>query len=133
MDKSVVNGQLVTSLSSLLNDKKSVIVDKTVVKADVPKVYTTDGKYYWYNEDSLKKQTPSKVHELLESDAKSLGMRHTTSEVDDEPKADVQETVDQTAIVMQSMVVPVANSGLIGLFLAWLKKRKKKHQKRFAD
>lgn len=135
MDKSVVDGQLVMSLSELLNDKKSVIVDKTIVKADVPKVYTIDGKSYWYNENSLKKQMPGKVHELLESDAKSLGMYHTTSEADDEPDVavELQETVDQTAIVAQSMVVPVASSGLVGLFLAWLKKRKKKRQKRFTD
>ena len=115
MDKSVVNGQLVTSLSSLLNDKKSVNQSVKTIK-----VYTVDGKSYWYNHDALAKQTHGEIRELSEADAKSLGMHH----VDDESVAESAQPV------AQSMVVPVVSGGLVGLFLAWLKKRKKKRQKR---
>lgn len=115
MDKSVVNGQLVTSLSSLLNDKKSVSQTVKTVK-----VYTVDGKLYWYDHDALAKQTHGTIRELSEAEAKSLGMHH----VDNESVGDALQPV------AQSMVVPVVSGGLVGLFLAWLKKRKKKRQKR---
>jgi hypothetical protein len=118
MDKSVVNGQLVTSLSSLLNDKKSVA--QTV---NITKVYTVDGKSYWYSHDALAKLTNGTIRELSKVDAEALGMHH----VDDESMGNTLQPV------AQSMVVPVVGGGLVGLFLAWLKKRKKKRQKRFAD
>lgn len=76
MDKLVVNGQLVTSLSSLLNDKKSVSQTVKTVK-----VYTVDGKSYWYDHDALAKQTHGTIRELSEAEAKSLGMRHVDNEL----------------------------------------------------
>lgn len=110
-----MNGQLVTSLSSLLNDKKSVSQTVKMVK-----VYTVDGKSYWYNHDALAKQTHGTIRELSEADAKALGMHHVANE----------SVGDSEQPVAQSMVVPVVSGGLVGLFLAWLKKRKKKRQKR---
>lgn len=126
MDNSVMNGQLVTSLSSLLNDKKSV-VKPSIVEVTMPEVvYTVDGKSYWYNHDALAKQTRGTIRELSEVNAKALGMHHTDDKSD-------KPVVDSVQPVAQSMVVPVATGGLVGLFLAWLKKRKKKRQKRFVD
>lgn len=131
--------------------------DKTLIK-----VFKVDDDAYWYNRDNLKKHSRHEIRELSEQDALGMGMHHskiegptnktyfTQKELDERNKKYVFETTSsdntdtssgttaQGALPHTgdvSVPVPLANAsmGLGAFLLAWLKKRKRKRQKRLAD
>lgn len=129
--------------------------DKNLIK-----VFAINNKVYWYSRDNLDDRSNREIYELSEQEALDYGMHHsktegavkktyfTAEELAERNKKNVskttngddadsgstsQGTLPHTGDV--SVPVPLASvsMGLGTLLLAWLKKRKKKRQKRFAD
>lgn len=153
--ESTVN--LPTQTTVQTTESKQNVDDKSLIK-----VFKVDDDAYWYNRDNLKKHSRHEIRELSEQDALDMGMHHskiegptkktyfTQKELDERNKKNVSETTSSdntdtsSGTIAQgtlphtgdvSVPVPLASAsmGLGAFLLAWLKKRKKKRQKRFAD
>ena len=138
-------------------DSKQNVDDKSLIK-----VFKVDDDAYWYNRDNLKKHSRHEIRELSEQDALDMGMHHskiegstkktyfTQKELDERNKKDTfvsgttnsvpadsgitsQGTLPHTGDVPVPVPLASASMGLGAFLLAWLKKRKKKCQKRLAD
>ena len=136
---------------------KQNVDDKTLIK-----VFKVDDDAYWYNRDNLKKHSRHEIRELSEQDALDMGMHHskiegptkktyfTQKELDERNKKNVFETTSSDNTDTSSgttaqgtlphtgdVPVPVplasASMGFGAFLLAWMKKRKKKRQKRLVD
>lgn len=148
---------LPTQTTVQTTESKQNVDDKTLIK-----VFKVDDDAYWYNRDNLKKHSRHEIRELSEQDALDMGMHHskiegptkktyfTQKELDERNKKNVFETTSSDNTDTSSgttaqgtlphtgdVPVPVplasASMGLGAFLLAWLKKRKKKRQKRLAD
>lgn len=153
--ESTVN--LPTQTTVQTTESKQNVDDKSLIK-----VFKVDDDAYWYNRDNLKKHSRHEIRELSEQDALDMGMHHskiegptkktyfTQKELDERNKKNVSETTSSDNTDTSSgtssqgtlphtgdVSVPVplasASMGLGAFLLAWLKKRKKKRQKRLAD
>lgn len=153
--ESTVN--LPTQTTVQTTESKQNVDDKSLIK-----VFKVDDDAYWYNRDNLKKHSRHEIRELSEQDALDMGMHHskiegptkktyfTQKELDERNKKNVSETTSSDNTDTSSgtssqgtlphtgdVPVPVplasASMGLGAFLLAWLKKRKKKRQKRLAD
>jgi LPXTG-motif cell wall-anchored protein len=131
--------------------------DKNLIK-----VFAVNNKVYWYSRDNLDDRSNREIYELSEQEALDYGMHHsktegavkktyfTTEELAERNKKTTfggNDTVTGNAdsgstsqgILPRTGDAPVpvplvsASMGLGTLLLAWLKKRKKKRQKRFVD
>lgn len=127
---------------------------------DLIKVFAVNNKVYWYNRDNLDDRSNREIYEFSEQEALDYGMHHsktegavkktyfTAEELAERNKKDgTVFGTDNTAAENSGtslqlphtgdVPVPVplasASMGLGTLLLAWLKKCKKKRQKRFAD
>lgn len=153
--ESTVN--LPTQTTAQTTVPKQNVDDKTLIK-----VFKVDDDAYWYNRDNLKKHSRHEIRELSEQDALDMGMHHskiegptkktyfTQKELDERNKKNVFETTSSDNTDTSSgttaqgtlphtgdVPVPVplasASMGFGAFLLAWMKKRKKKRQKRLAD
>ena len=126
------------------------------------KVFAVNKKVYWYNRDNLDVRSNQAIRELSEQEALDTGMHHsktegptkktyfTQRELDERNKKDTfvsgaingtpadsgtlsQGTLPHTGDVPVPVPLASASMGLGAFLLAWLKKRKKKRQKRLAD
>jgi hypothetical protein len=126
------------------------------------KVFAVNDDVYWYGRDNLEKHSRRAIYELSEEDALKKGMHHsekegptkktyfTAEELAERNKKDTytsgtaNTTATDSGLVSQGTLphtgdvpVPVplasASMGLGAFLLAWMKKRKKKRQKRLAD
>lgn len=120
----------------------------------------TDSDVYWYSRNNLEKHSRHAISVLSEQEALDAGMHHskiegptkktyfTQEELDERNKKDnyASGTTNVASVDSGSqgilphtgdvpVLVPLASvsMGLGAFLLAWLKKRKKKRQKRFAD
>ena len=136
-------------------DSKQNVDDKSLIK-----VFKVDDDAYWYNRDNLKKHSRHEIRELSEQDALDMGMHHskiegstkktyfTQKELDERNKKDgttfgttnvvvtdsgSQGTLPHTGDVPVPVPLASASMGLGAFLLTWLKKRKKKRQKRLVD
>lgn len=151
--ESTVN--LPTQTTVQTTDSKQNVDDKSLIK-----VFKVDDDAYWYNRDNLKKHSRHEIRELSEQDALDMGMHHskiegptkktyfTAEELAERNKKDGTTFGTINAVVTDSgsqgtlphtgdasVPVPLASAsmGLGAFLLAWLKKRKKKRQKRLTD
>ena len=155
--ESTVTPSVQTTTSGQSIASKQNVDDKTLIK-----VFKVDDEVYWYNRDNLKKHSRSAISELSEQQALNSGMHHskiegptkktyfTQKELDERNKKDTfvsgttnsapvdsgslsQGTLPHTGDVPVPVPLASASMGLGAFLLAWLKKRKKKRQKRLAD
>ena len=148
---------LPTQTTVQTTESKQNVDDKSLIK-----VFKVDDDAYWYNRDNLKKHSRHEIRELSEQDALDMGMHHskiegptkktyfTQKELDERNKKNVfettssdntdtssgtiaQGTLPHTGDVPVSVPLASASMGLGVFLLAWLKKRKKKRQKRLVD
>lgn len=153
--ESTVNLPIQTTVQT--TESKQNVDDKSLIK-----VFKVDDDAYWYNRDNLKKHSRHEIRELSEQDALDMGMHHskiegptkktyfTQKELDERNKKNVfettssdntdtssgttaQGTLPHTGDVPVSVPLASASMGLGVFLLAWLKKRKKKRQKRLVD
>lgn len=138
-------------------DSKQNVDDKSLIK-----VFKVDDDVYWYSRNNLEKHSRHAISVLSEQEALDAGMHHskiegptkktyfTQKELDERNKKNVSKTTSSDNTDTSSgttargtlphtgdVPVPVplasASMGLGAFLLAWLKKRKKKRQKRLAD
>ena len=129
--------------------------DKNLIK-----VFAVNNKVYWYSRDNLDDRSNREIYELSEQEALDYGMHHsktegavkkmyfTAEELAERNKKNVskttngddadsgstsQGTLPHTGDVFVPVPLASASMGLGAFLLAWLKKRKKKKQKRLAD
>lgn len=148
---------LPTQTTVQTTESKQNVDDKSLIK-----VFKVDDDAYWYNRDNLKKHSRHEIRELSEQDALDMGMHHskiegptkktyfTQKELDERNKKNgfettssdntdtssgttAQGTLPHTGDVPVPVPLASASMGLGAFLLAWLKKRKKKRQKRLAD
>ena len=153
--ESTVN--LPTQTTVQTTESKQNVDDKSLIK-----VFAVNKKVYWYNRDNLDVRSNQVIHEFSEQEALDAGMHHsktegptkktyfTQKELDERNKKDTfvsgttnsgsvdsgstsQGTLPHTGDVPVSVPLASASMGFGTLLLAWLKKRKKKRQKCFAD
>lgn len=151
--ESTVNLPIQTTVQT--TESKQNVDDKSLIK-----VFAVNDDVYWYNRDNLKKHSRRVIYELSEEDALKKGMHHsqkegsakktyfTAGELAERNKKDArvsgttnavanisgsQGTLPHTGDVPVSVPLASASMGLGAFLLAWLKKRKKKNQKRLAD
>lgn len=153
--ESTVN--LPTQTTVQTTESKQNVDDKSLIK-----VFKVDDDAYWYSRNNLEKHSRHAISVLSEQEALDAGMHHskiegptkktyfTQKELDERNKKNVSKTTSSDNIDTSSgttaqgtlphtgdVPVPVplasASMGLGAFLLAWLKKRKKKRQKRFAD
>lgn len=155
--ESTVTPSAQTTTSGQSTAFKQNVDDKSLIK-----VFKVDDEVYWYNRDNLKKHSRSVISELSEQQALNSGMHHskiegptkktyfTQEELDERNKKDIyasgttnvasvdsgsssQGTLPHTGDVPVPVSLASASMGLGAFLLAWLKKRKKKRQKRLVD
>lgn len=151
--ESTVNLPIQTTVQT--TESKQNVDDKSLIK-----VFAVNDDVYWYNRDNLKKHSRRVIYELSEEDALKKGMHHsqkegsakktyfTAEELVERNKKDArvsgttnavanisgsQGTLPHTGDVPVSIPLASALMGLGVFLLAWLKKRKKKRQKRLVD
>lgn len=151
--ESTVNLPIQTTVQT--TESKQNVDDKSLIK-----VFAVNDDVYWYNRDNLKKHSRRVIYELSEEDALKKGMHHsqkegsakktyfTAEELAERNKKDArvsgttnavanisgsQGTLPHTGDVPVSIPLASASMGLGVFLLAWLKKRKKKRQKRLVD
>lgn len=151
--ESTVNLPIQTTVQT--TESKQNVDDKSLIK-----VFAVNDDVYWYNRDNLKKHSRRVIYELSEEDALKKGMHHsqkegsakktyfTAEELAERNKKDArvsgttnavanisgsQGTLPHTGDVPVSVPLASASMGLGVFLLAWLKKRKKKRQKRLVD
>lgn len=151
--ESTVNLPIQTTVQT--TESKQNVDDKSLIK-----VFAVNDDVYWYNRDNLKKHSRRVIYELSEEDALKKGMHHsqkegsakktyfTAEELAERNKKDArvsgttnavanisgsEGTLPHTGDVPVSVPLASASMGLGAFLLAWLKKRKKKNQKRLAD
>lgn len=151
--ESTVNLPIQTTVQT--TESKQNVDDKSLIK-----VFAVTDDVYWYNRDNLKKHSRRVIYELSEEDALKKGMHHsqkegsakktyfTAEELAERNKKDArvsgttnavanisgsQGTLPHTGDVPVSIPLASASMGLGVFLLAWLKKRKKKRQKRLVD
>lgn len=136
---------------------KQNVDDKSLIK-----VFAVNDDVYWYGRDNLEKHSRRAIYELSEEDALKKGMHHsqkegptkktyfTAEELAERNKKDTytsgttnttaadsgsvsQGTLPHTGDVPVPVPFASASMGLGAFLLAWLKKRKKKRQKRLVD
>lgn len=144
----MTTGSQTTASTQTVNDKSLI------------KVFAVNDDVYWYGRDNLEKHSRRVIYELSEEDALKKGMHHsqkegptkktyfTAEELAERNKKDgttfgitnavvtdsgSQGTLPHTGDVPAPVPLASASMGLGAFLLAWLKKRKKKRQKRFAD
>mgnify|MGYP000898110776 CR=1 FL=1 len=157
--ESTVN--LFTQTTVQTTESKQNVDDKRLIK--VFKVDgDVDSDVYWYSRNNLEKHSRHAISVLSEQEALDVGMHHskiegptkktyfTQKELDERNKKNVSKTTssDNTDTLSGTTAqgtlphtgdvpvpVPLASGsmGLGAFLLAWLKKRKKKRQKRLAD
>ena len=151
--ESTVNLPIQTTVQT--TESKQNVDDKSLIK-----VFAVNDDVYWYNRDNLKKHSRRVIYELSEEDALKKGMHHsqkegsakktyfTAEELAERNKKDArvsgttnavanisgsQGTLPHTGDVPVSIPLASASMGFGVFLLAWLKKRKKKRQKRLVD
>lgn len=139
---------------------QTTVSTQTVNDKSLIKVFAVNDDVYWYSRDNLEKHSRRTIYELSEEDALKKGMHHsqkegptkktyfTAEELAERNKKDGTTFGKINAVVTDSgsqgtlphtgdvpVPVPLASvsMGLGAFLLAWLKKRKKKRQKRLAD
>ena len=151
--ESTVNLPIQTTVQT--TESKQNVDDKSLIK-----VFAVNDDVYWYSRDNLENHSRRVIYDLSEEDALKKGMHHsqkegsakktyfTAEELAERNKKDVRVFGTTNAVVNSSgshgtlphtgdtsVPVPLASAsmGLGAFLLAWLKKRKKKNQKRLAD
>lgn len=151
--ESMVNLPIQTTVQT--TESKQNVDDKSLIK-----VFAVNDDVYWYSRDNLEKHSRRVIYELSEEDALKKGMHHsqkegsakktyfTAEELAERNKKDArvfgttnavanisgsQGTLPHTGDVPVSVPLASASMGLGVFLLAWLKKRKKKRQKRLVD
>ena len=151
--ESTVNLPIQTTVQT--TESKQNVDDKSLIK-----VFAVNDDVYWYSRDNLEKHSRRVIYELSEEDALKKGMHHsqkegsakktyfTAEELAERNKKDArvsgttnavanisgsQGTLPHTGDVPVSVPLASASMGLGVFLLAWLKKRKKKRQKRLVD
>lgn len=149
--ESTVN--LPTQTTVQTTESKQNVDDKRLIK-----VFKVNDDVYWYSRDNLEKHSRRVIYELSEEDALKKGMHHSQKEgsakktyftaeelaernkkttssdnTDTSSGTTAQGTLPHTGDVPVPVPLASASMGLGAFFLAWLKKRKKKRQKRLAD
>lgn len=151
--ESTVNLPIQTTVQT--TESKQNVDDKSLIK-----VFAVNDDVYWYSRDNLKKHSRRVIYELSEEDALKKGMHHsqkegsakktyfTAEELAERNKKDArvsgttnavanisgsQGTLPHTGDVPVSVPLASASMGLGVFLLAWLKKCKKKRQKRLVD
>lgn len=136
-------------------ESKQNVDDKSLIK-----VFAVNKKVYWYNRDNLDVRSNQVIHEFSEQEALDAGMHHsktegptkktyfTAEELAERNKKNgsvsgttnavanssgSQGTLPHTGDVPVPVPLASASMGLGAFLLEWLKKRKKKRQKRLAD
>lgn len=139
---------------------QTTVFTQTVNDKSLIKVFAVNDDVYWYSRDNLEKHSRRTIYELSEEDALKKGMHHsqkegptkktyfTAEELAERNKKDGTTFGKTNAVVTDSgsqgtlphtgdvpVPVPLASvsMGLGAFLLAWLKKRKKKRQKRLVD
>ena len=141
---------------------QTTVPKQDVDNKNLIKVFAVNKKVYWYNRDNLDVRSNQVICELSEQEALDAGMHHsktegptkktyfTQEELDERNKKDTyasgttnvasvdsgslsQGTLPHTGDVPVPVPLASASMGLGAFLLAWLKKRKKKNQKRLAD
>lgn len=139
---------------------QTTVSTQTVNDKSLIKVFAVNDDVYWYSRDNLEKHSRRTIYELSEEDALKKGMHHsqkegptkktyfTAEELAERNKKDGTTFGKTNAVVTDSgsqgtlphtgdvpVPVPLASvsMGLGAFLLAWLKKRKKKRQKRLVD
>lgn len=153
--ESTVDFSTQTTTGSQTTASTQTVNDKSLIK-----VFAVNDDVYWYGRDNLEKHSRRAIYELSEEDALKKGMHHsqkegstkktyfTAEELAERNKKDGTTFGKTNAVVTDSgsqgtlphtgdvpVPVPLASAsvGLGAFLLAWLKKRKKKRQKRLAD
>ena len=151
--ESTVNLPIQTTVQT--TESKQNVDDKSLIK-----VFAVNDDVYWYSRDNLEKHSRRVIYELSEEDALKKGMHHsqkegsakktyfTAEELAERNKKDArvsgttnavanipgsQGTLPHTGDVPVSVPLASASTGPGVFLLAWLKKRKKKRQKRLVD
>lgn len=153
--ESTVDFPTQTTTGSQTTASTQTVNDKSLIK-----VFAVNDDVYWYGRDNLEKHSRRVIYELSEEDALKKGMHHsqkegptkktyfTAEELAERNKKDgttfgttnavvtdsgSQGTLPHTGDVPAPVPLASASMGLGAFLLAWLKKRKKKRQKRLAD
>ena len=146
---------LPTQTTVQTTESKQNVDDKSLIK-----VFKVDDDAYWYNRDNLDVRSNQVIHEFSEQEALDAGMHHsktegptkktyfTAEELAERNKKNgsvsgttnavanssgSQGTLPHTGDVPVPVPLASASMGLGAFLLEWLKKRKKKRQKRLAD
>ena len=151
-----------TGVSSTQTTVQTTVPKQDVDNKNLIKVFAVNKKVYWYNRDNLDVRSNQAIRELSEQEALDAGMHHsktegptkktyfTQRELDERNKKDTfvsraingtpadsgtssQGTLPHTGDVPVPVPLASVSMGLGAFLLAWLKKRKKKCQKRLAD
>jgi hypothetical protein len=151
-----------TGVSPTQTTVQTTVPKQDVDNKNLIKVFAVNKKVYWYNRDNLDVRSNQAIRELSEQEALDAGMHHsktegptkktyfTQRELDERNKKDTfvsraingtpadsgtssQGTLPHTGDVPVPVPLASVSMGLGAFLLAWLKKRKKKCQKRLAD
>ena len=151
-----------TGVSPTQTTVQTTVPKQDVDNKNLIKVFAVNKKVYWYNRDNLDVRSNQAIRELSEQEALDAGMHHsktegptkktyfTQRELDERNKKDTfvsraingtpadsgsssQGTLPHTGDVPVPVSLASASMGLGAFLLAWLKKRKKKRQKRLVD